>query len=304
MGLNIQELMEDAERLEATPGQSPAFLANFVRIPDGNCTMVMRFLPPAQGKKLYVSTRIHRLGNRNFHCPRELDGKYYKGDCIVCEYYNDLWQQSKEKSCLDPEELQKQARSIKPIERYYYNVIVRQMVNEKGEMEKNVGPLIYSGGKTILKMLIRAITGSPEIQEPALGDITDIKTGRDFKLVKTMQGQGKDSYPQYYSSKFLDPSPLGTPSEVEKWLAEMHDLQSLRILKPKEELKHGLKVYLGLEKDKDSSFDRSEFQTGAIKTSCVETTSVPNVVANITSPETSEILDEEIIAELQALKDK
>jgi len=268
MSLDIAELQNENNRLSQEGGGD--FLENFVKLPEGNGFVVMRLLPPAapgmfgrDKNRFYVSTRVHRVNNKSFHCPKVLENGKWNGDCPICTYYSWLWKESEKKSKGEANAMQAKARAIKPVERYYYNVLVRQQHNEKsGEMEKNVGPKIYSTGKTVHKMIIRAIVGDEALDEKPLGDVTNPKTGRDFKLVKKMVKSGEDNFPNYSDSKFLDPSPLGTPDEVTKWLANLHDLEALRNIKPVEELKHELKVHLGLiqESNNQGGFDPREFQ--------------------------------------------
>jgi hypothetical protein len=267
MSLDIQELMQENERLAQQPGAG--FLDNFVRMPEGNGVVVVRLLPPAAKgmfgrakNPFYQSTRVHKLNGRNYQCLKILEDKRWNGDCPVCRYYNWLWQESDKQAPELADQTQANARAIKPIERYYYNVLVRQQVNSNGEVETNVGPKILSVGKTLHKRIIMAIVGDKELNEPPLGDVTDLKTGRDFKIIKTMRQSGRESYPNYSDSKFLDVSPLGNPDKIKEWLAGMHDLGALREsgLLDYESLKHQLKVHLGLEKDGSSDFDPTEFQ--------------------------------------------
>lgn len=272
MSLDIAELRGESSRLaETNAGGGNDFLKNFVKFPEGNGVIVLRLLGPATGgmfgrpkSPFYQATRIHRVNNKSIHCLKTLEGSKWNGECPICRYYNWLWQESEKKSPEEAAKMQAQARAIKPIERYYYNCIVRKEVGENGEVHENVGPKILSIGKTLHKMIIRAIVGSEELQEPALGDVTDLKLGRDFKIIKTMRQSGKDSFPNYDTSKFLDPSPLGTPEQVKTWLESVHDLVALRTLRDAEELKIDLKKHLGLiPNDNDSGFDPTEFMMGS-----------------------------------------
>ena len=261
----MADLMNENERLEEQGGGN--FLDNFVKMPEKAGHVVVRILsraatPVADGG-LYMPTRIHNVNSKSLHCPRSLQGGKWMGDCPICRYYSWLWKESEKKAPDLAQKDQALARQIKPIERYYYNVIVRSVHNEKtGEVEKNVGPKILSVGKTIHQMIIRAMVGNESIDEKGLGDVTDVKTGRDFKIVKTLRQSGKDVFPNYSDSKFMDVSPAGTPDEVAKWMANLHDIKVLRTIKDGEFLKKQLKIHLGLEKDEVGSdgFDPSEFQ--------------------------------------------
>ncbi len=268
--LDMAELLNEAERLEAGTG-STDFLENFVRMPEKEGPVTVRLLPPAKGRKFYCATRTHRINNKNIHCPRVLQNingvaRWVDTDpkqpCVICKYYNELWKESEKKEGKAAEELQNQARKIKPIERYYYNCVVRSQVNSKtGETEKNVGPKILSIGKTLHQRIIRAIVGDASQDEKPMGDVTSVKDGRDFKIMKRLRGLGKDAYPNYDDSRFMDSAtPLGEKDQVEEWLASLHDLAALRVLKAREEMATELKKHLGLIQDEATGFDMSEFQ--------------------------------------------
>lgn len=267
MSLDLLELNAENQRLN-TEGQT--FLDHFVRMPEGNGAVVLRLLPPAtagmfERKKspFFQATRTHRLNNRSYHCPKVLNGTKWVGKCPICEYYNWLWKESDTKPADEAKSLQTQARNIKPVERYYYNVIVRQVVNPSTqEVQKNVGPKILSIGKTLHKSIIEAIVGREDIGEPPLGDVTDLLKGRDFKIIKSMRQSGKDAYPTYDNSKFLEPSPLGEPDDVKRWLENVHDLVALRVVLDAEELKKQLKIHLGLIPDQTTAFNPAEYQAG------------------------------------------
>lgn len=260
--LDLGALEKEAQRLteESTSGAgSNDYLEKFVKLPEKDGFTVLRILPRKRGtKNPWCVTRVHTLINprnnqrRTYHCPKELGlnakGKeQWQGDCIICKYYNDLWQKSDQTSGKAQEDLRNQARAIKPVERYYYNVIVRSETGKDGKNYKNVGPKIYSCGKTVHEKIIRAIRGDASLGEKPLGDITHPKEGRDFKVVKkVVKGGGGAEYPNYDNSKFEDPTPAGNPDEFGKWIDTMHDLQSLRVVKTPEELKHALRVHLGM----------------------------------------------------------
>jgi len=269
MSLDLQELALENERLSTQAGAG--WMKNFVKLPAANGHIVVRFLSTPDGafdrakNPFYQYTRIHRVNEKSLHCPRNLVNNKFIGECCICDYYNWLWRESEKKVPEEAARMQAKARAIKPIERYYVNCIVRSVVNEETQqIEKNVGPLILSVGKTLIQMVIRAIVGNEKLDEKGLGDVTHPLKGRDFKLIKTMRHSGKEAYPNYSESKFMDPSPLGNPDEVEKWLAGCHDLVGLRVLPTADDLKHNLKVHLGLIRDTTKGgFDPREYSEEA-----------------------------------------
>lgn len=314
MNLDLASLKSEAGRLEKTTSNNDSYMDSFVKFPEGEGSVVVRLLGPAapgmfghEKNFFYQSTRIHRVNNKSFHCLRELSGEKWVGECPHCSYYSWLWGQSEKAGSKDEaDKMQAQARAIKPVDRFYYNCIVRKEFNDRtGEVRENVGPKILSVGKTIHKMIIRSIIGSEELDEPALGDVTDYKTGRDFKLIKTLKKSGSNTYPNYDTSKFLDVSPLGTPEQIEVWMAALHDLRSLRSLKPYEELGIELKRHLGLlpqvEETTRGGFDPSEYQSGSRpsnvsseKASTVKVVETPPFVINESDPFTSNAGDDPV----------
>jgi hypothetical protein len=268
-GLDLQGLKNESLRLNKEPGGGNDFLENFVKFPEQGGVVLVRLLGPAmpgmfnrKSSPFFQATRIHRVNGKSLHCLKSLEGDKWEGECPICRYYNWLWKESESKDPTEAARLQAAARAIKPIERYYYNVIVRKEVDEKtGEVRENVGPKILSVGKTLHKRIIAAIVGDENMQEPALGDVTDFKTGRDFKIIKTIRPSGKESYPNYDSSKFMDPSAVD-PDQGKLWMENVHDLPALRHTLEADEARIELKKHLGIIPSEEGSggFDPSEYQ--------------------------------------------
>ena len=226
----------------------------FVKMPEKDGYVLMRFLPPQKGKSLFCATRIHNIGNKRFHCLRHRkqfpNGIYWVNstnnpadDCPICQEYSRLWKISNNMKGDEQARVQAQAREIKPIERYYWNVIVRQQINSKtGQIEKNVGPKILSCGKTLQTIVLESINGSELTGRKKLGNITHPTTGRDFRLVKKItKGNHGSEYPKYDQSSFEDPSELGSDEQIKVWLENMHNLDDLRNLQAPVELLTAMK---------------------------------------------------------------
>lgn len=304
MGLDIASIQNDYKGLKASEGSGGSFLENFVRMPDGKGSVVMRLLPPKEGAPFYLVTALHRVNGKSIHDIREYNrdtGKWVGQNPIV-DYMRHIWKQSEQSAPAERDRLQALYRQIKPVERYYYNVIVREERAEDGTVKKNVGPKILSVGKMVHEIILRGILGDKEMNQPRLGDVTDQKNGYDFKLVKTIRKSGDNSFPNYEGSHFLEQSPAGTPDEWATWTANLHDLRTLRVLKTAEELEHELQVHLGLKQESSgSSFDPSKF------TKPVEAASAPAPVASAARVETDsgsdddDIADKDFIEELKRL---
>ena len=250
--MDLDEIKKEADRVNKN---NQNYLDNYVKMPDGTGFVVVRFVPKVKGKGLWCSTRIHSINGKNFHCLRTLvsDGSktswradHSVGDCPICKAYNDMWEQIK-KTDKESEKtkLEAKARAIKPVERYYWNVIVRSELDPKTqEVKKNVGPKILSIGKTLHGMVLESIKGNELMGKEPLGDITDPRKGRDFKITKkVVKGSGGSEYPNYDQSSFLDPSPAGSTEDLKTWLTNIHDLQALRKLVSRDELQVEVSKY-------------------------------------------------------------
>lgn len=269
MGLDINSLSAEYQEAKVSENSSSgsSFLENFVRMPEGKGSVVLRILPPAPDgmfgrnkNPFYQWTRIHKVNGKSLHDPREKVNGKWVGENPIGDYLKWLWKESEQSSPDERDKMQATYRELKPIERYYYNVIVRAETDESGNVKKDVGPKILSVGKTVHEAILRGICGDKEMNQPRLGDVTDFKTGRDFKLVKTIRKSGENTYPNYESSHFLDESPAGDPDQCKAWMENLHDLASLRVLKPAAELENDLMVHLGLKQESASNFDPSKFK--------------------------------------------
>ena len=321
--LDINSLTTDYKSTKTNENASSGgnFLQNFVKMPEGKGSVVMRILPPApkgmfdnDENPFYQATRIHKVNGKSLHDPRVKVNGRWVGENPIGDYLKWLWKESeKQSSTEERDKMQKTYRQLKPIERYYFNVIVRAETDESGNVNKNVGPKILSVGKTVFEAVLRGIVGDEEMNQKGYGDVTDFKTGRDFKLVKTIRKSGESAWPNYESSHFLDESPAGDPDECKAWMENLHDLSSLRTLKTPEELEHELMIHLGLKQDTNSGFDPTKFQakenttqTQSSVTTTTEEEETPAPVAAATTGDSSgddDMADQDFLEELRKLSD-
>ncbi len=304
--LDLDLMTGEGERLQDA-GQGN-FLDQFVPMPIVKAgqvgSVVIRVLPPVKGGSLFVATRVHTLNGRKHHCPKPLvNGKWAREvPCPICDYYSALWRKvDKLEDAGRKEEaakLKEEARSIKPVERYYYNAIVRSLIVDGKEL-KNVGPRILSIGKIVHKMIVRAILGDDT--EPGLGDVTNIRTGFDFIIKKELRGTGDEAFPNYDQSKFArDPSAAGSGEELKKWAESLHDLSKLRSIKPVDFLEKELAIHRGLIPDEQEGFDIDKFdakyaeeQQGEIDEIMKSPDVQVNVPASVTSKPKASVKKEE-----------
>lgn len=225
-----------------SPLQSAA-LSDWFHPSSGKSEVRIRLCPPKKGKKFCMRTRTHRVGNKLFHCPKELDvqaGKWL-GKCVFCDAYNAAWQQAQNNSSIpglggSPGPA---FQALKPVERYYFNIIVRE--------EQERGVLKWSCGRTLYTVITEGIVGNPKnpLIKP-LGDVTDPKTGHDLFVKCNQVAAGGNMFPDYSASQFLPSTPLGTAKQVKEWMKNLHDLESLRVLHTEIEMKDYLAEHLGI----------------------------------------------------------
>lgn len=329
--LDLNDLKKEAKSLNSENNySSDEYFQKYVRLPERDGFVLMRFLPRKKGKNFFCETRIHTLINpttgqkRMFHCPKvpvKTDkGKQYRGDCIICKYYSDLWQKSDNLSGKEQDDMRNDARALKPIERYYYNVIVRSEIDPKTKSTStNVGPKIYSCGKQIHAKIMSSIFGDETTGEKELGDITHPTTGRDFRLVKKVSKSGNREYPNYDFSKFEEVSSAGTMEELEKWLNNLHELESIRTVKTPEELRQALRVHCGMivEGVQDDSLDEFRVARGTAKpadvkinSNIIQATAADSVddsllakktAKSVISDETESLVDDDFLKEINGL---
>ena len=289
-----------------TNGQSATrndYLDKYVQLPKKNGYTVLRILPPAAGRKIPFSmTRLHVLERdgrkRNIHCSREFVNGKWVGKCLLCSYYSDLWQQSEKEMNPDKAEfLRRQARAIKPIDRFYFNAVQRSRIGADGTVEKNAAPLILAVGKTLFEKIMEAYFGNDTKGKKPIGDISDLKNGRDFRVVVEMTGSGREVYPKYDDSTFEEEtSPAGTPEEIDTWMNNLNDLDALRMVKPADEMKRQLRIYLGQEQDSygNADFDLNEFKKSTGQAVVEKVTPVAEVPKEVVVQETTTTNDLDI----------
>ena len=120
--VNLEELRKKYEQINNPGGGNTDFLSKFFMMDEG--TSVVRVLPWKDAdSEFYTETAIHRLDEKNYHCPRVKGGK-----CPVCDTYYDLWKQINAigKETTEGKELAEVARTIKARKRYYLNVVDRR----------------------------------------------------------------------------------------------------------------------------------------------------------------------------------
>jgi hypothetical protein len=226
--VNLNELRKKYEQINNPGGGGNTdFLSKFFMMEEG--TSVVRVLPwKDDSQEFYTETAIHRLDDKNYHCPRVKGGK-----CPVCDTYYDLWKQINVIGKETPEgkELAELARGIKARKRFYLNVVDRR--DEKVK--------ILSVGQKLFGKILDCFF------DEDFGDITDLKEGWDFKIVKDTQGQ----WPNYdKSAPKPKQSEAGTDAETATWMDELHDIHGLVKVADYEELRQMMMSLTGQSEPK------------------------------------------------------
>ena len=205
--VNIEELRKKYNQINKAPGSgdSADFLKKFLMMEEG--TTQVRVLPAKDpDENFYAETGIHRINDKNHHCPR------VKGnDCPICDLSFKLWNTKDEGNMAI-------ARQIKARKRFYLNAVER----ETGDVK------ILSVGIKLFSKILDCFF------DDDFGDITDLKEGNDFKIVKDKSGE----WPNYDKSA---PKPIkseaGSDMEVATWMDSLHDIQGLVKVATYEDLK-------------------------------------------------------------------
>ena len=192
MAIDLEALRQKHEELSGNKSDQN-FLNNFLRLEEG--TNLVRILPWKDDEnQFYAETKIHRVemsdgSNRNFHCR-----KVHAEACPLCDAYFKLWKMSSDKE-----------------DEYYMNVVVRDSEDEQRVKILSVGQIIFK--KIISTML-----------DEDFGDITDLQTGHDYKIVKIMDGP----WPKYDQSQPRPKSePAGSNPDIAGWMETLHEIHDL-----------------------------------------------------------------------------
>jgi hypothetical protein len=223
MAIDLEALRRKHEQLNGggTTSDNSDFLNKFYKIPEGSNSV--RLLPwRDEDREFYAETKIHRVEMpdgqyKNFHC-RKVHGEA----CPLCDLYYGLWKTGRK----EDEDL---ARKIKPRARYYMNILDR----DTGDVK------ILSVGVIIFKKIIAAML------DEDFGDITDLQSGHDFKIVKEMEAGSP--WPKYdQSAPRPKSSPLGSKAEIASYMDSLHDVHELVKLEDYEEVKMAAQTLAGV----------------------------------------------------------
>jgi hypothetical protein len=234
--VNIEQLKKKYQEINNPGGgDNSEFLSKFFMMDEG--TSLVRVLPSkTDEQEFYAETAIHRINNKNYHCPRVKDGK-----CPVCDTYYDTWKEINAigKDSPQGKELADLARQIKARKRFYMNIVDRRDDSVK----------ILSVGQKLFGKILDCFF------DEDFGDITDLSDGWDFKIVKDTQGQ----WPNYdKSSPKPKSSPAGSAAKTAAFMDELHDIHGLVRVAQYDELKNLMEEFNAVRSTPHSTSDNSD----------------------------------------------
>ena len=227
MAINLDQIKLLHQQLNENKGGE--FTNNFLQIPEGTKEKpftLVRLLPSKdEDVPFFTRTSFHRFEKAGpegrdltFHC-----NKIHNEQCPLCDLYFSTWAHVRDiesdKSLQKKHPLAQFANYLRAKDRFYFNVL------ERGTDEIK----ILSCGIQLFNRIVETIS------DPDYGDITDVQTGFDFKIIKGSNG----GYPSYTSSA---PRPKSEPlasskKRIEEILDSQHDISEMVKKHEYEELK-------------------------------------------------------------------
>lgn len=179
----------------------------------------IRLLSAKNKGPFYFAMRIHNVGNKTYHCTKTVkEPSIWHGSCVICEHYGRFYQFG-QPQFYPGKDFDCDLRMIKPIERFFYNVIVRG--------QEKLGPKVWKCGKALHQQIVTSIVGDQSKGTRPLGDVTNPETGRDLSVeVEQKIVGGGQSFPMA-SGTFMPSSRLGTVAQIAQWVEQLHDLNQI-----------------------------------------------------------------------------
>jgi rubrerythrin len=150
------------------------------------------------------------------------------GDCPICNHWKHLWANvdiaDKRGEHKISQEYREKAQKIKGMERYYYNVLVKE---ESGKWK---GPLIWSARKMIHDQIMRYMDEDRALKTgEETYDLLDLQDGYNIKILREQKASygGFGGWPTYQILPAYAPSAIGDCKEIEAFMANIWDLDAV-----------------------------------------------------------------------------
>jgi hypothetical protein len=214
MALDINALKAKLNKMNKTSSGSEAFW----KPTEGKTTI--RIIPLKDNpQNPFIELYFHYLGNKTYLSPLSNGNRD-----PIAEFADEVASGGQKEDWA-------QARPFRPKPRTLVPVIVR------GEEEKGVR--FWSFGKTVLKQLLEFIA------DDDIGDITDIKNGRDLVITYVPQEKSDTNFAKTTVMYKPSQTPISTdPALVKKFLNEQPNVKEIYIEPTYAELKIALEKYL------------------------------------------------------------
>jgi hypothetical protein len=175
--------------------------------------------------------KLESAKQKFYHCHKSLRDGQWVGDCILCKHYNDFSENGKPRFFAgSTEDFKAELAKLKPIEKYFYNIIVRGQEDD--------GPKKWTAGRMLHHLIISTIAKG--------NNVLHLLNGQDLKVKVDWAGEEESGklFPRY-SGEFQEKSKLGTQEQISEWMENRHDLKSCRVIVPDNELLMVLEMSFG-----------------------------------------------------------
>ena len=133
-----------------------------------------------------------------------------------------------------------EGKQLEPTQRVYVPIIVRGKENE--------GVKFWGFGKRIYEELLTLL------DDPDVGDVTDLESGRDITVEFLTKEQTGKSYPETkVRPKMAVTAASSNSVDLTRWVEEQPDIRTLFPISSEEQLQAGLEAYLNPETENESS---------------------------------------------------
>lgn len=215
---NITEAMKNMGKKSYTNEDQVANLYQPKMKDDGTYDAVIRFLPSPDTDLPFVLLYNHSYQSESTgkwmidNCPVTIGRK-----CPVCENASKLWNGGHKDD--------NTKKRFKKFSAYSNILVVKDPTNPENEGKV----FVFRYGKKMFELIKSKIVPTSDIDEQL--KVFDWKEGANFKLriraKKTKTPSGEKTFPNYDSSEFSTPSPVGSDEYISSVESQLHSLKSI-----------------------------------------------------------------------------
>ena len=218
----------------------------------GNASATIRFLSRTEGDELpWVKMFSHGFKGPNGrwfieNCLTTIDQ-----ECPCCAYNSAQWNSVTDEESPVRKAVKLRKRKLK----YTANILV---VNDPKFPENNGKVFLFSFGKKIFEKIINK--GTPKFEDETPVNVFDYWEGANFKIRMTTV----DGYPNYDTSEFMSPGPIGTDEEILEIAKQQYSLKEFidpKNFKSYDELQKKMQNILGAAPIQAPQNEDEEFES-------------------------------------------